>query len=243
MAKYRWECPNGEHAGALAPARMRRDDARRYCLECTAATGRLIERVSPVLERRKQAAAERAERKRARRQEVRAERRRRRKDPIKLKATPDGMDVVLEYERLQSLECWAEWGVGGAVQRTKLQVYGGRSHRASGHFQPDMGRIHVTAGSAPGWHVSLVLLHELVHAAHWGRGFTRRGAARRRFHDEAFHLMLLRAAAEAYSLPASVQDEVRAAYAAEGGPRRAYSMDRALEQILAAVGDRLALAA
>lgn len=67
--RYRWECPHGCPA-VLAPQWMVRDDVRRYCLPCSAKTGRLVERFSPVLDLRsakaRDAAAKRAARKRAR---------------------------------------------------------------------------------------------------------------------------------------------------------------------------------
>jgi hypothetical protein len=62
MAQRRWECPRCE-SGLLAPGRMRRDDTRRFCLSCSAKTGRLVERVCPALERqREQAKTERTAR-------------------------------------------------------------------------------------------------------------------------------------------------------------------------------------
>jgi hypothetical protein len=49
--KKRWDCPNGVHAGVLAPAKMRRIDVRRYCLACSEKTGVLVERTCPAKER------------------------------------------------------------------------------------------------------------------------------------------------------------------------------------------------
>jgi len=46
----RWTCPNG-CAAVLAPTKPRRNDVRRYCLPCSAKSGRLVERVAPSLER------------------------------------------------------------------------------------------------------------------------------------------------------------------------------------------------
>lgn len=61
----RWRCPNCG-AGILAPRRARRDDVRRYCLACSAETGRLVERVAPALEaERKRKAEASADRRRA----------------------------------------------------------------------------------------------------------------------------------------------------------------------------------
>lgn len=49
----RWTCLTC-NKGGLAPTKPRRDDVRRYCLPCSAKTGRLVERVSPALEKQRQ---------------------------------------------------------------------------------------------------------------------------------------------------------------------------------------------
>lgn len=64
----RWICPNC-NAGKLAPARPQKDDVRRFCLPCSAKTGKLVERTCPSLEaeraQRYQAKLEKQRRKRA----------------------------------------------------------------------------------------------------------------------------------------------------------------------------------
>jgi hypothetical protein len=47
--RRRWDCPTGEHPGVIAPARMRKEDIRRFCIPCSFRTGRLTERVAPSL--------------------------------------------------------------------------------------------------------------------------------------------------------------------------------------------------
>lgn len=54
----RWKCPRC-NAGVLAPSRPRKLDVRRYCLPCSEATGKLVERTCPALERQRAAKAER----------------------------------------------------------------------------------------------------------------------------------------------------------------------------------------
>lgn len=52
MAQVRWKCKEcGE--GLLASSRPRKDDVRRYCLPCSAKSGRLVERVAPALEKKR----------------------------------------------------------------------------------------------------------------------------------------------------------------------------------------------
>lgn len=55
-ARVRWTCDGG-HPGVLAPARLRRVDLRRYCLECSKAAGVLVERVAPARQARSEARA------------------------------------------------------------------------------------------------------------------------------------------------------------------------------------------
>lgn len=66
--RYRWACPIC-NKGALGPSRPRKDNAVRYCLPCTAKTGKLVARTCPALDskrdRKTQAKKEVNERKRA----------------------------------------------------------------------------------------------------------------------------------------------------------------------------------
>jgi len=53
----RWICPNDtSHEGKLAPSRPRKDDIRRYCLVCSEKSGRLVERVAPSLQAKREKA-------------------------------------------------------------------------------------------------------------------------------------------------------------------------------------------
>lgn len=54
MAKQvRWKCPNCDD-GLLAPSRPRRNDVRRYCLPCSAKSGRLVDRLAPALDKQRE---------------------------------------------------------------------------------------------------------------------------------------------------------------------------------------------
>ena len=217
-------CPNGLHEGILAPGRMKLTDLRRFCLDCSLESGFLTERVSPARERRRA----------KRRQQARAK-----LDGVKLMSTSDGLDVRNEIARLRDLPCWGEWGVAGAIRRVRVSVFGGRGTSARGHCTP--GRVHVTAGNAPGWQVSLVLVHELVHAAYFARGLQNDASyKRRRIHDQLYHVMLEEAAADAFELKDGEREFVRKEYLAASGARRAYSMDEALVKV---IGGRSGIAA
>jgi hypothetical protein len=52
--QVRWACPLGAHAAVLAPTKPRADDVRRFCLECSKGSGRLVRRVAPVLEKKRE---------------------------------------------------------------------------------------------------------------------------------------------------------------------------------------------
>lgn len=64
--KYRWNCPLCG-AGCLAPGRARKNDIRRYCVECSVSTGKLVERVCGALEKKRTQKAERVAAKSSRR--------------------------------------------------------------------------------------------------------------------------------------------------------------------------------
>jgi hypothetical protein len=60
-----WRCPNCRK-GARAPQRLAKDDVRRWCLECSRRTGRLVERETAGAQRRAEAGRARAARTRRR---------------------------------------------------------------------------------------------------------------------------------------------------------------------------------
>jgi hypothetical protein len=50
--QVRWKCEICNH-GLLAPTKPRKNDVRRYCLPCSGKTGKLVERISPTLEKQR----------------------------------------------------------------------------------------------------------------------------------------------------------------------------------------------
>lgn len=57
--RVRWTCPNVDagHPAVLGSSKPRRDDVVRYCLACSALTGRLVLRTAPVLDARREVRA------------------------------------------------------------------------------------------------------------------------------------------------------------------------------------------
>lgn len=58
--KVRWSCPNdARHSAVLGPSKPRRNNVCRYCLVCSSRHGVLVERVAPVVEKKRVARKER----------------------------------------------------------------------------------------------------------------------------------------------------------------------------------------
>jgi hypothetical protein len=232
--RRRWECPTGDHPGQLAPARLRKDDIRRYCLPCSTRSGRLIERVAPSLVRESTARAA-ARKRRASAAASRAAERESKRWLF------DGMDMRAEFQRLLAIPAFRP--VRSSLKKLALSIYRGRSAESSGHHKLHQGLIHVTIGTGPWYLGSATLLHELCHGAHWFLGLTstRRQryrlpsgqagvALRHAFHDAAFHDLLRIAAVQAYGLDGA---RLMALHRIAGSSRKAYSMDVALRHALA----------
>lgn len=165
----RWTCLNcGE--GGLAPTKPRRDDVRRYCLPCSAKSGRLVERVSPSLEKRREAAGvktrERSKKKRAtlsaKRQKVTAnERLVKKREKL----------VLEEAERLWKL--LTPYHKGKSIPRIVItdtrQKRGASGYwRGNGFWSSGEITLRLVPFGTGNFHEARswkVLLHELCHAA------------------------------------------------------------------------------
>lgn len=113
--RTRWECPTGSHPGKLGPSKPRRDDIVRYCLPCSEATGRLVERIAPALERKRQAVKDRAVARRRAEHERAAVERQRRAEAEAARYTFAGVDLRDEVARLRRLRAFG--GAGGRLAR------------------------------------------------------------------------------------------------------------------------------
>lgn len=87
--QIRWKCQVCD-SGLLAPSRPRKDDVRRYCLPCSAKTGKLVERIAPTLEKQR---AETQAKARQRKATKRAK-------AVNAKTAHTGFDVQKEARRL-----------------------------------------------------------------------------------------------------------------------------------------------
>jgi hypothetical protein len=173
----RWVCPQCG-GGVNGIERPRKDDVRRYCLDCSAKTGRLVERTCPALEKRREVRSEKAAAKRNALKD-------RERSAAKERYTLGDLDLIKEADRLWRLPVMKEQAAWQPrvphldMRWSKTKAYtSGRSYG---------GRIVVTAGTNP-WEVREVLLHELVHEA----------LPRNVHHQDPFYRVLLRAAREAW---------------------------------------------
>lgn len=190
----RWVCPTCG-SGINGPERPRKDDVRRYCLDCSAKTGRLVERTCPALEKQRAASSERAAAKRT------AKIARQRQAAVARCMLGD-LDLQREAQRLWRLPvmkdqpCWRMRLPDIEFRRSASKVYtSGRSYG---------GRIVITMGYDP-YGVLEVLLHELVHEV----------LPRDVKHGDPYYHTLVRAAREAWphvDFPLGVVHRLRRAW-------------------------------
>lgn len=180
----RWVCPAcGD--GKLAPSRPRRDDVRRYCLRCSEESGRLVARVAPALERKRQERSARL----AERRKVAA---RREAERERARHTVAGIELREEMARYLRLPLFH------AMRRRppKLTVRRRTQHPSRlGYASP--WRNEITVCDYPGCtehDVRETLLHEMVHiligvepgSRHW--------------HGPRFHETMREAARQAWGI-------------------------------------------
>lgn len=163
--RIRWECPTGSHPAQLGPRRPAADATVRYCLPCSEATGRLVLRVAPVLERARADAAERSKAKATRQRATAARARARALAAETARYTVAGHDLRDEAARLCRLHLFR--GTRLARQAPRLDV----THRRAATNQVGLAfpwewRIHLTLRPDIPWAiVRATLVHELVHLA------------------------------------------------------------------------------
>lgn len=104
--QIRWQCPSGQHPGALGPRRPRKDNIVRYCLPCSTATGKLVQRNAPALDRERTAAAARTAKKAAARRTKSRNEKARAQEATTARYTVDGVDLRSEFKRLIRLRAF-----------------------------------------------------------------------------------------------------------------------------------------
>lgn len=162
----RWVCPACAQ-GCLAPSKPRMDDVRRYCLPCSAKTGRLVRRTCPTLDKQRATRAAQAKEKRA-------------KQRVRKSAARDAVWVHQGCDL--EVEAKALWRAMYAEKRTVpplpvIRLRRGTSYSRSGRAEWRIDRTatyertvvdHVTVcfhPDRPLVDVLMVLAHELAHHA------------------------------------------------------------------------------
>lgn len=207
--RVRWECPNG-HPAVLASTRPPLDSIDRYCLVCSAKTGRLVKRIAPALETKRTAAKQtsvakaKAARARMRKAADRA------KAADKARFTVEGVDLRDEMGCLLRLKAWkgafGSPGFDGGFHNTPELTVTRRSSYPGrlGFAEPWRWRIHLAI--YPGQSLAdarETLVHELTHLVIGHQ----RGS--RSWHGTDFKKLMLTAFKEAYKVgPVGIPDNV-----------------------------------
>lgn len=168
--RVRWECPSAKHPAVLASTRPLADATARFCLPCSEETGRLVKRVAPALEaKRERAAAKTKVKQQSKRERERAAARRKRFAPC---LEPDGsageVDVKRTLERMMRLPA-----VKAALRDDRALWLADREieFELRHHTSPGCGgrawsRALIQLGVGPGCprqQVEELILHELCH--------------------------------------------------------------------------------
>ena len=164
MNQVRWKCEICDN-GLLAPTKPRMNDVRRYCLPCSAETGKLVERISPALKKK------RTKKKVARKKKSVAKR-----AAVAKKTAPIKAQQKLLRERRAIIDKEAEkiWKLmqpyhkGKPLPRIKIArgknwgSQGGHAVRFGNEIQINVDRTQNRLRSVRVWEV---LAHELCHIA------------------------------------------------------------------------------
>lgn len=158
--QVRWKCESCGH-GLLAPSKPRRDDVRRYCLPCSAETGRLVERVAPALEKKRAASKETSKAKQAAKRKRATAKARPAKEAEK---RAEKRQAIFDREAEKIWALLTDWHRGR--RRPPVEIRRTRQNwGASGYWDGWKAVVRVvptSKGTTRDWKV---LAHELCHAA------------------------------------------------------------------------------
>jgi hypothetical protein len=162
--QVRWKCELCNN-GLLAPSKPRMNDVRRYCLPCSASTGKLVQRVSPTLEKQRVAKQAASRKKNVAKRATVAKR----TAPIKTQKRIDAQRSKMihnEAERIWKL--MQPYHNGKPLPRIIIArgknwgSQGGHAQRYSNEIQVNVDRDQSPNRSKRVWEV---LAHELCHKA------------------------------------------------------------------------------
>lgn len=156
----RWVCPSCGN-GCLGPTRPRKDNIVRYCLPCSEKTGKLVERETPALTKKRERQAEKSAMKR----KARAERAKKaEKKRTHLTLWDEGGRIVEVDVRKTVYDIAKKAGMHTSFDLTwNRRTDGSNTGRANEH------RVHLSIGSRSLEYFCMIVAHELGHAKAGGR--------------------------------------------------------------------------
>ena len=220
--RVRWNCPHG-CPGILASTRPPKDSIERYCLPCSAKTGRLVLRVVPALERKRAAAAVSSAAKAKYKRATAARARQRAKDAEVERYSVHGVDLRDEMKKLLALKAFG--GKSGRLFRRppKLVISRRTKYPRSrlGFAEPWANRITLATWPRQDLDGALhTLVHELTHIVVGAQP----GAAK--WHGPLFQQTLRAALKEAYGDTQVYKTDDDGAYWTTNGGLRDYAAAR-----------------
>jgi hypothetical protein len=159
MNQVRWKCESCNN-GLLAPTKPRMNDVRRYCLPCSAKTGKLVERVAPSLEKQRVAKQAATRKKNVAKRATVAKR----NAPIKIRQKREA-----ERQRIFEKEADRIWALffpnGTTRKRPPIKLVYSKNRDCSGLWDGWRVLVRIPRWSDGGAWAWEVLAHELCHAA------------------------------------------------------------------------------
>lgn len=186
----RWKCEICD-SGLLAPSRPRMNDVRRYCLPCSADTGKLVHRVAPSLEKKRAVKKVAATKRTTSKRETVAKNKAKvqpKKDAIKRVQTFGAQGFHIEKEAKKIWKLLEPYHNGNPVPKIAMQQRG-YTLDESGKLWMRRGGVaglayywenRIWLAAKPDWET---LAHELVHVAVG----VRQGVQNRKAHDKVFY--------------------------------------------------------
>lgn len=174
--QVRWKCAICDH-GLLAPTKPRKNDVRRYCLPCSSKTGKLVERIAPSLEKkREQRSAVIKEQNKVKRERT----------ATKLQPLKERKKREAQRQRIFEKEADRIWALffpnGTTRKRPPIKLVYSRNGGVSGLWDGWTVLVRISRRSCGGANEWETLAHELCHAVVGSRHRDNEGSHGRTFY-------------------------------------------------------------
>lgn len=193
-----WRCPKCR-AGILAPSKLRKIDTRRWCLECSGETGKLVERKCKVNEDKSKTSKNKASKKAAKKRGKLSARKHASKQLKNTFWLVDGLDLRKEFVRicahphLRDALQGKERIMEVFVQRNNC----GTSYHGSARFSAMRIKLWMRRGEVTRFQAAELVCHEIAHLINDDRREDRGGG---RGHGEGWWAHFLEIVREAYGV-------------------------------------------